>query len=315
MSAVSKPIHESDPRPGYYKLRWNAGGKWQPVAIWRKEDGELVARVGPDMKKPGDIWTWCAGNPVAKADARHAFEHGVWPNDAPAPIGDNAPPSDDPFENLQREIEAEELRVKAWVAEPHEGPSKAELASNWLTSLRRLEGKTIDAFDAEKAPALAETKRIDSKWRNLKARAKEIKDLMDGCYQAIGRKEKARLQAIADKKAAEEAAAKRKEWEAEQARKQELAAQHNIPLEPEAPPQLELMPAAPVKVAFGGAQGAKIAVRAIPPKAVVEDWAKAAAFYSTSDKVREVVMKLINHDIRDGRSDGIPGVKVIPGEA
>lgn len=315
MKAAARTIDANTPEPGYYKLRWKAGTPWLPCAIWRKEDGELVARVGPDMKDPHAIWVWCAGNPVAKADARYAFDNGGrWPTDAPISLDHNNPPSDDPFENLTREIEAEELRVKAWVSEPHEGTSKAETAANWLGELRKLEKRTVGAFDAEKAPVLADATRIDRKWRDLKARAAAVKKLMDDCYQSIGRKEKARLQAIADKKAAEEAAAKHKQLEAEQARLRELAAQHNIPHEPEAPPQLELIPAAPVKVAFGGSSGARIAVRAVPPKAVVEDWAKVAIHYAGHDKLRDTINKLIAHDIRDGRHD-IPGVKIIPGDA
>ena len=135
---------------------------------------------------------------------------------------------------------------------------------------------------------------------------------MDDAYQVIGRKEKARLQAIADKKAKEEAEAKRQAFEAEQARKAALAAEHNIPVE-QVPMPLFDAPAAPVKVAFGGAQGAKIAVRKVPPQAVVEDWVKCAAHYANHAKVQKVIQKLASHDAKDGSLD-IPGVRIIPGE-
>lgn len=306
-------VHADFPVAGYYKMRAFKGGPYQPVVIWEHE-GKLVARVGAEMREPTDIWTYCAKNKVSKDDAKHAFEHGVWPNEAPPPaLGDNQPPSDDPFEALTREIDAEEARVEAWVAEPHEGAAKAELASNWLAALRRLESRTVDAFDAEKAPVLAESKRIDSKWRDLKARALAIKKLMDDCYQGIGRREKARLQEIADRKAKAEAEERKKQWELDQIRRMELAAEHNMPIVPE--PEPEIVPVvAPVKVAFGGAAGGpKIAVRKIPPQPIIEDWAKCAAFYASHQKLRDVLTKLVAHDVRDGRLD-LPGVKIIPGE-
>lgn len=313
MTETRQAIHDGHARAGYYKMRRHKGGDLLPVVIWERA-GELVCRVGDKMADVNETWLFCSDKKVSKAEALFAFENGRWPTDAPTPLGHNEPPSDDPFENLTREIEAEELRVKAWVSEPHEGTSKAETAANWLGELRKLEKRTTAAFDTEKAPVLEASQRVDKKWRDLKARAAAVKKLMDDCYQSIGRKEKARLQAIADKKAAEEAAAKHKQLEAEQARLRELAEHHNIPHEPEAPPQLELIPAAPVRAAFGGSAGPKIAVRAVPPKAVVEDWAKVAMHYAGHDKLRDTINKLIAHDIRDGRHD-LPGVKIIPGDA
>lgn len=306
-------IHDGHPKTGYYKLRRGKGQPWLPVAIWSAENGDLVARVAGDMADPHAIWTHCAGNPVSKADAKHAFAHGTWPGDAPAPIGDNLPPSDDPLEAIARELEAERARVEAWIAEPHEGKTAADMAANWLVELRKLEKKTEAAFDAEKAPALAESNRIDTKWRGVKALAEKIKRAMSDRYDAIARKEKKRLQDIADAKARAEAEARQKEWEADQAKKAALAAEHNIHLAPEEPPLFQsVIQADPVKVAFGGAQGAKIAPKKVPAVGLVEDWAKAAAHYSAAPKLRELIQKLVNADSKNGVI--VPGVKIIPGE-
>ncbi len=311
---AERPIHESQPEPGYYRMRPRKGQPYQPVAIWFQGD-DLVCRVGADMRSAEEVWLYCAGNRVAKADAMYAFEHGKWQTDAPEPIGagHNEPPSDDPFDDLTREIEAEEKRVQAWVAEQHDGASKAEMAANWLAQLRKLESRTVAAFDAEKAPVLAETKRIDGKWRDLKARAAAIKKAMDDCFQGIGRREKARQQAAAEARARAEAEARRKEHEAEQVRLAEMAAAQNMPVELAPPPVVEIAPVEPVKLAFGGATGAKIAVRAVPPRPVIEDWSVCASYYSNHTRVREVLQKLVAHDVRDGRME-IPGVKIIPGE-
>ena len=310
LAGETVPIHDGDARTGYYKLRRHKNDVWRPVCIWQHE-GELVCRVGPDMADVASTWLYCAGNPVSKADALFAFENNRWPNDAPAPLGHNQPLSGDPFEDLSRELEAEAARVEAWIAENHEGPKAGDFAANWLAALRRLEAKTVAAFDEEKAPVLAETRRIDAKWRGVKALAETIKKKMDACCQAIGRKERARLQAIAEAKAKEEAEKRRQEWEAEQAKIAALAVEHNIPVEAEAPPEI-VVPVAPVKVAFGGAQGSRVGIRKLPPQAVVEDWVKAAAYFAGNAKVREAVQKLCDHAARDGHQ--VPGVKMIPGE-
>lgn len=304
------PIHDAHPKPGYYKLRRHKAAKYEPVCIW-SHDGEMVCRVGNAMADVNESWLFCSSNPVSKSAALFAFEHGRWEDDAPAPIGDNQAPSDDPLEEITRKLEAESERVDAWIAENHEGATAANLASNWLDVLRKLEKETVAAFDTEKAPILAEQKRIDAKWRGPKALAEALKRKMDACFQAIGRKEKARLQAIADAKAKEEAEARRKAWEEEHAKIAALAQEHNIAIEPETPPEI-VVQAPTVKVAFGGAQASRNAVKALPPKAVVEDWAKAAAYFASNVRLRELIQKLCDHAAKDGHS--VPGVKIIPGE-
>ncbi len=310
---TTQALHDGHPQEGYFRMRRHKTAPWSPVAIW-KHEGKLVCRVGAEMVKDiNSAWLYCADNRVAKADAIFAFKHGKWPGDAPAPVGDNRPPSDDPFEHLTRELEVEAARVRAWIAEPHEGKTAADMAANWLTNLRQAEKRVETAFDAEKAPALAESNRIDVRWRGLKALAAQIKKAMDDRYQAIARKEKKRLQDIADVKAREEAEAKRKQWAADQEKKAALAAEHNIPIEAEQAPLFPVVTeAAPVKVAFGGAQGSRVGLRKVKATAHITDWAKAAAHYAGNPKVREVIQKLADHDARDGRP--FDGMEIIPGD-
>lgn len=314
-------IEDGNPIPGYYKMRAHKGRAFLPVAIWEK-DGELVARVGSEMRDPNEIWLWCAKNRVSKTDAKIAFETGRWPDEAPPPIGHNNPDAD-PFEALHMQIEAEAMRVKAWVAENHAGKQAIDLAANWVTELRKLENKAKQAaedqssgYRAEHAAVFDRMSEIETKWGQSKATAASIKKLMHDLFQDLGRQERNRLQAIADQQAREQAAAERKKREEDAARQAELARMHGIavdlaPVEPEIPPAEIKAP--PVKVAYGGAQGNRIGVRKIPPQALVEDWAKAAVHYASYAKVREVIQKLANHDARDGRVD-LPGVKIIPGE-
>lgn len=307
-------ISDGHPVAGYYRMRKHKDGPYQPVVIW-EHDGELVCRVGEEMADVNSTWLFCADKRVSKADALYAFQHGRWPGDAPeAPaIGDNQPPSGDPLEELTRELEAEHARVSGWVAEPHEGKTAADMAANWLDQLRKLEKRVESAFDEEKAPVRAESQRIDLRWRGAKALAEKIKRAMSDRYDAIARKEKKRLQDIADAKAREEADKRRKEWEAEQAKLAAMAAEHGVHHNPdESPTPAVVLVAEPVKVAFGGAQGSRIAPRKLPPVAVVEDWKAAAAHYSGSPKIREVIQKLATQDAKNGVE--VPGVKIIPGE-
>lgn len=92
LAGKSPPISESDPQPGYYKLRVGKGQPYEPVAIWEKPDGTLTMRLGDLEVDPHDYWTWCADKPVTKEDAKIAFKTGVWPGDVPLPaaIGDNS---------------------------------------------------------------------------------------------------------------------------------------------------------------------------------------------------------------------------------
>ena len=111
---------------------------------------------------------------------------------------------------------------------------------------------------------------------------------------------------------AKRAAEAKAKWEAEQAEKKRLAEVHNVYIEPEPEPQLPLAVAEPVKVAFGGATASKIAPRKIPPAAVIGDWAAAAAHYSGSPKLQEIIQKLANADAKNGVA--APGVTIVKGE-
>lgn len=319
MTAQKAQISDGHPIEGHYKMRQHKDAPWTLAIIWAdRQSGEMVCRVGPDanpqMVDANEAWLWCAKNKVTKAEAQAYRQDGRWPGDAPEPIASNNPPSDDPFEQLTREVEAEAARARAWIAEPHEGTTAANLAANWLDALRKVEKRVVTAFDEEKGPSLGESNRIDTKWRGLKALAAQIKKAMDDRFQEIGRKEKKRLQDAADAKARADADARRKQWEADQAKKAELAKEHGIQLElEEKSADPVVLAAPPVKANFGGAQGARVAVKKRPATALIEDWGVAAAHYAGNTKLRELVQKLADHDARDGRTS-IPGVKIIPGE-
>src|SRR4051794_772875 len=92
------PIHDGHPQPGFYKRRFVKDGPWVAAAIWVDGSGQMLCRVGSEMRDAQQEWTWLAKHPVPQADALFFFEHGCWREVKPAaavPIGPghNRPPS------------------------------------------------------------------------------------------------------------------------------------------------------------------------------------------------------------------------------
>ena len=332
---------DGHPQPGLYRKKQGGGyvdGKkqehrWIPVKIWLEySDGTPVhkwnegltikALVGKtETADAVSIWGWCqtrgkdghvmAYNAVSQADYKFWMENDRWPSEvpeAPAGIGHNSAAEDeDIFAALTREIEGERLRVQAWLEQPHEGKTAADMAANWLDTLRKLEKRATDAHGEEKAPHLAAGKAVDDKWRPVRVMVEAVKARMSTAYSEIARKEKARLQAIADAEAAKKAAELRKQQAAERARIEALAAENNVHLEPEPVAPVRTVVAAKVTASFGGARGSKIGLKEYKV-ALVTDWNAAVLHYAKSDKVREIVQKLANADAKNGVE--VPGVKI-----
>lgn len=332
------------PQPGIWKRKEGGGyangvkqdHRWVPVKIWLEtESGDIAhkwaegltvkALVGKTKTDDAiDVWGWCvsrgkdsqvlAYNAVSQADYKHWLERGHFPGELPhksepAGIGHNSAADDeDIFASLTREIDAERQRVEVWLSEPHEGKTAADMASNWLAELRKLETRTTDAHGEEKAPHLAAGKAVDDKWRPIRLIVEGVKKRMAEAYSEIARKEKARLQAIADAEAAKKAAELKQQREVERARMEALAAENRVHLEH---PPMEPEPvviAAQVKASFGGARGAKIGLKEYKT-AIITDWQAATLHYVNSDKVREVVQRLANADAKNGVA--APGMKIV----
>jgi hypothetical protein len=79
------PIHESDPQPGYYRIRKGRGGPWLPVAIWAEdEESKPVCLVDGVESDPFEVWTWVCRYPVPYETYVAVAERGEpWPEDLP----------------------------------------------------------------------------------------------------------------------------------------------------------------------------------------------------------------------------------------
>lgn len=244
-----------------------------------------------------------------------------------AGIGHNSAEDPDGFEALVRLIEQHDTTSAEWVAQNPEGKSAGDKAANWLNEVRGLKAKYEALYKEKRKPLDDALEAFENQWRPFAKKVEAARARLYTAVQVIGDKERRRLEAIAraeaEKKAAEirakleaerqakiaEQERQRQEREAEAAK----AAQEGgtlLPLmEPAVEPVKEPEPAPvppvvvavePVKLNFGGSTGARVAVAKPVKRAVITDWAAAAAHYSGADKVREAVQKLADADAKKG---------------
>jgi len=194
------PIHENDPQCGYYRMRWRRGGEWIPVAIFRQDDGEVLALCKGEMKDAFEVWTWCCRYPVDYEVYKAVAEEGKpWPEDvlvsgladpsatklepiiAPSPLG--LPPighnssGTTEAEGLLEEIEALKYLSSNWLEEigSISTQTDADRAANYAERFGMLETKAEALRTSAKRPILEEGRRIDAEWKPVIARASDNK--------------------------------------------------------------------------------------------------------------------------------------------
>jgi hypothetical protein len=299
LAGKKPPISADHPQSGYYRKRNGKGWAWLPVAIWtHKETGRQVARVADDMVAPLDVWTWVAGNPVAKEAAVQAFKTGAWPGDAPSvasqEIGANNPPSE-----ITDLIPLEVAAADEFLAKVGRITTQvdSDIASNKVDNLRKLRKAADLAHKTEKEPHLAAGRAVDDKYR-VREDADNAVRLLLAAITVFHNAEKARLQKIADEKAAKE----RAEWEKQKALHEAAAAKSEFESEAAAiladaqpPPK----PPEPVKVKSGGAQGKAVSLRTYKV-ATITDYDKALVALKDHPELRELVQKLADRACKAG---------------
>jgi len=293
-------IEEPTPQSGYYRMRRGKDGPWLPVAIWQR-DGELVCRVGNDTKNAHDVWTWCAGNPVAKDAAKQAFDTGSWPGDVPQ-MGDNSGTL-----SIQEEITDAVTQALAWLTKSGvKDKTAADTAANWRARLLDLGKRADKQRETEKRPHDEAAKAVQAKWKPAIDEATEaanrIRDSLTAWMRAEDARQRAEQEAF--RRTAEEAARKQSEAQ-ESARKAAEAANLPPPPEPE-PISLPLPEPEPVRVQAGGQRGRKAGLRTIT-KYVITDYGKALAHVKDHPDVIEAVTKVASAQAKAGAI--VPGVE------
>jgi hypothetical protein len=199
------PVHENDPQCGYYRMRWRRGGEWIPVAIFREDDGEVLALCKGEMKDAFEVWTWCCRYPVDYEVYRAVAEEGKpWPEEVLVrglpdraaaksifPTQENASPVPRPTighnssgvteaEGLLEEIEALKYLSYSWLEEIGSitNQTDADRAANYAERFGMLETKAEALRTSAKRPVLEEGRRIDAEWKPVIARASDNKAKM-----------------------------------------------------------------------------------------------------------------------------------------
>ncbi len=295
-------ISADAPQPGYYKTRTRKDGPYVPVAIWTA-NGELVCRVGNEKRDPVSVWTFCADKPVSKDDAKHAFEHGTWPGDAPD-IGHNSGDL-----SLAEHIAEYAAMALTWLKKSGvKDQVSADKAANYRAKLNQLKKDADDARTTEKAPHLSAAKAVDDKWRAPIAEATEAAEEIRAALTAFMVAEERRLKAEAEarRKAEEERVAKeRARIEAERAEKMRV---NPIAALTEQEPELPMAPAEaePVKIQAGGQRGRKTGLKTVTVYEVT-DYEAALSHVKSHPDVIAAVEKVAKAQAKTGAA--VPGVE------
>lgn len=63
LQGEKQSIHEGEPKSGFY--RYLNKKKWKAVAIWKKQDSEVICAVNGEHADPLEVWTFCCSNPIS----------------------------------------------------------------------------------------------------------------------------------------------------------------------------------------------------------------------------------------------------------
>ena len=187
-------IHESDPQPGYYRVR-RKNGPWEPVGIWF-DAGELRASRGTSAIDPFDIWTYAAKNPVTYEAYMAAVDSKGWPEDIDAEVEQArvevaaqkaVEPAQEPTighnsgrqeEEIRDEIAAIDQAFQAWLANIGGEVTTAEhdaKAETFRTRAHDLGKRAEDTRATLKKPILEAGKALDAAWKPVVDAAEAVK--------------------------------------------------------------------------------------------------------------------------------------------
>lgn len=273
------PVHESEPHPGYYRVR-RKDGPWEAVAIYYPEDSDaLVAyRDGREVREINSLWVWCCRNPVEFDAYEAAMDGKGWADEpaAAAGIGDNSGEAD-PFDAINIEYLGEKEQAEEFMRAKVTTQAQADKVAIWAKRLTSIKSRAEGLHTVEKKPHLDAGRAVDDKWRELKTEpdelAKKLKAhikpfLQEQIRSEEERQRKAREEADRIRKAALEAARKAQEDNANVEDEQE--AKRLYAQAAEADQEAE------ARKVNAGRTGARVSMRT-EKVGLVTDYAKAAA--------------------------------------
>jgi hypothetical protein len=168
-------IHESEPQPGWYKMR-ERDGRWVPVAILADDTGALSAQKGGRLVDPFEVWTWCCRQPIDHDLYIGVTERGEpWPDDIPG-IGHNGL-GFDPLIEIADDIAFLREAAQSWLERTGVIGTQADAdkAANYAQRFAMLAERAEAERVAAKRPALEEGRAVDQRWKPLIAAAEAAK--------------------------------------------------------------------------------------------------------------------------------------------
>ena len=310
LAGKNPPINPNAPQCGFYKKRAAKGGKWLPVMIRYDADGvTLRCRVGDDSSRdPFEEWSWVAGNPVSKEDAKVAFETGSFPGEVEAAtIGDNSGNL-----SLVEQLREYVAGTLAWLkGRTIADKVTADQAANRRAEVLRLKALVEKEWDERALPHTTVIKSLKEEYEAPVKDAETANKALREAATAFARAEEKRLQDEqrakyeAERRASEEARKVIEEQRAKQLRDDPIAALTSPEPElPMAPP-----PPAPVKVALGGQAGRVSGLRSYWEAEIIDHKA-ALAHYAEHPDVVALIAKLAKADVKASKGSAkIPGVR------
>lgn len=296
----SLPVHEGDPRQGYFRVRYAKDKPYEPVAIWNEDGQWLAYRSGREVRAE-DIWVSCCRHPVSYAAYNAAIAGEGWPDDdavvakqvqPPAPIGDNSGAVDE-AEALRDQIDSA-LAGKDAYAKITDDETAAK-ALSLRNRLNELSNKADKIREEAKAPHLAAGKAVDAKYQPLVKKAKAGADEVKASISAW-ETEKLRKQREIERQQQE---ALRQQDEARRA----AEAAGEAPEPQEAAPIAVATAPTSIKPTYGKA--ASISVKIVVTE--VTDYSALYAYMANRPEVKDLLLQLAQKALDAGRRD-VPGI-------
>ena len=310
LAGKAPTIDADSPQCGFFKMRDGKDGPYVPVMI-RMDGGTMRCRVADNSDvDPLTVWTWCAKRPISKEDAKHAFETGSFPGDAPAApatIGDNSGDL-----SLVEQLGEYVARSLEWLKSAQITDKKtADQAANRRAEILKQAKAVEKEYEVKAAPHDEALAALKAEYKPTLKNADEANKSLRRALDAFANAEQERLEREqrakyeAERKATEAARRAIEDQRAKQMRDDPIAALTSA--EPELP--MPPPPPEPVRVTLGGQSG-KVAGLRTYWEAEITDHAAALQHYANHPDVVALVQKLAKADVKNAKgSITIPGVR------
>lgn len=340
MKGVFGPKYETEPQTGWYRNRVLISERgetpkryeFHSVAFWKDtKTGEQRCHINGKAVSEAQMlraWLYCSKYPISE-DVYHAFlESGKWPehNEAIAEQErrSNEAPDDDSLEGVRDRIDALVAEANRYLkAGAAKTKADADAAADVAVKLSELYTHADNLRKKEKKPHWDAAQAVDAAWNPVRDSADIYKKVKAQVVQPFLDAENARLKAEAEAaeaarlKVIAEARAKAEAEEAaraaEYAEQAEQAIQDQKPLPPApAPVEVKIPESAyaptPAYTPVRAGTGKTVSTR-IERTMLIEDYAKALAFFAEHDEIKAKVQELANKLAKAKMT--VPGCKIL----